>query len=47
MIELVFLKILMLIRHVHQKGVIFVTTGTFQINGLNLNQMSAGVKMYQ
>ena len=33
MIELKFLKELMLIRQVHQKSVIFVTIGIFQIKG--------------
>ena len=41
MIELTFLKELILIKQVHQKGVIFVTIGIFEIKGLSFNQMSS------
>ena len=34
MIELAFLKVLVLIRQVHQTSAIFVTTGIFEIKGL-------------
>ena len=40
-IEFTLLKELMLIKQVYQKGVIFVTTGIFQISVLSFNQMSA------
>ena len=46
MIELTFLKELMLKRQANQKSVIFVTIGIFQIKGLRFYQMSAmGKKM--
>ena len=41
MTELTFLKVLMLIRQVHQKSVLFATIGIFQVKGLSFNQMSA------
>ena len=41
MIELTFLKKLMLIRQVNQKSVIFSTIGIFWFKGLSFNQMSA------
>ena len=41
MIELTFLKDLMLIRQVNQRSAIFVTTGIFKVKALNFNQMSA------
>ena len=41
MIELTFLKELMLIRQGNQKKAIFVTIGIFQIKILNFNQLSA------
>ena len=42
MIELTFLKELMLIRQVNQKSAIFVIIGIFfKKNALNFNQMSA------
>ena len=41
MIELTFLKELMLIRQANQTSVIFVTIGVFLIKHLNFNQMSA------
>ena len=41
MIELAFLKELILIKQVHQKTVIFVTIGTFRINGLSVNRVPA------
>ena len=41
MIELAFLKELILIKQVHQKTVIFVTIGTFRINGLSVNRAPA------
>ena len=47
MIQLTFLKELMLIREMNQTSVIFVTIGTFKINRLSFNRMSAmGVIMY-
>ena len=47
MIELMFLKELMLIRQVHQKNLIFVTIGIFQIKGLSFNRMSVmDIMMY-
>ena len=46
MIELTFLKELMLKRQANQKSVIFVTIGIFQIKSLRFYQMSAmGKKM--
>ena len=36
-----FLKELMLIKQVHQKSVIFVTIGIFEITLLSFNQISA------
>ena len=41
MIELTFLKELMLIRQAHQKSVIFVTSDIFLKKGLSFNQMFA------
>ena len=41
MIELIFLKELMLIRKVNHKSVMFVTIGIFEIKGLSVDQMSA------
>ena len=41
LIDLMFLKELMLIKHVHQKSVIFSTTGISQIIVLSFNQMPA------
>ena len=41
MIELMFLKELMLIKQANQKSGIFVTIGIFQVKALNFNQMSA------
>ena len=41
MIELTFLKALMLIRRANQKTAIFVSTDIFSIKCLNFNQMSA------
>ena len=41
MIELMFLKELILVKQVPQKSVIFVTTGIFKIKGLNLKHMYA------
>ena len=41
LIELTFLKELMLIRQVHQNSVIFATIGIFYIKALTFNQMSA------
>ena len=47
MIELTFLKILILIRQFPQKNILFATIGIFQVKGLSFNQMSAmGVMMY-
>ena len=47
MVELTFLKVLMLIRQVHQKSVLFVAIGNFRIKGLSFNRMHAvGVMMY-
>ena len=47
LIELTFLKELMLIRQVNQNNVIFSSIGIFQIEGLRFNQMSGiGVMMY-
>ena len=47
MMELTFLKELMLITQVHQKSVILATIGIFQIIVLSFNQMSAvGVIIY-
>ena len=40
MIELTFLKELMLIKQANQKSAIFVTIGTFHIKALSFNQMS-------
>ena len=40
MIELTFLKELMLIKQVHQKSVMFPTIGTFQIIVFSFSQMS-------
>ena len=45
MIELTFLKELMLIRQANQKSAIFVTIAIFQIEVLRFNQMSAMVAM--
>ena len=39
MIEITFLKKLMLIKQVHQNSVIFVTIGIFQTKGLRFNHM--------
>ena len=41
MIELAFLKELILIRQANQKSAMFVTIGIFQIKALNFNQISA------
>ena len=41
MIELTFLKELMLVQQANQKSVIFATIGIFQIKALSFNQMSA------
>ena len=41
MIELTFLKEMVLIKQVHQKSVMFVTIGIFKIIFLCLNQMYA------
>ena len=41
MIDLTFLKELMLIRQVNQKHAIFVTIGIFQVKDLNFNYMPA------
>ena len=41
MIELAFLKELILIKQVHQKTVIFVTIDIFRINGLSVNRVPA------
>ena len=41
MIELMFLKELMLIRQTNQKSAIFVTIGIFQIKGLSFNHVYA------
>ena len=41
MIELAFLKELMLIQQANQKSVIFATIGIFQIKALSFNQISA------
>ena len=38
--ELTFLKVLMLIRHVHLKSVLFATNGIFCIKDLSFNQLS-------
>ena len=47
MIELTFRKELMVIKQMHQKNVIFVTIGLFQIIVLSFNQMSvSGVMIY-
>ena len=47
MIELTFRKELMVIKQMHQKSVIFVTTGVFQNIVLSFNQMSvSGVMIY-
>ena len=40
MIELTFLKELMLLKQVHQKSVMFPTIGTFQIIVFSFSQMS-------
>ena len=40
MIELTFLKELMLMKHAHQKSVVFVTIGIPYIMVLSLNKMS-------
>ena len=40
MIDLKFMKGLILMRHVHQKSVIFVTIGIFVIKGLSFNRLS-------
>ena len=45
LIELTFLKELMLIRQANQKSAIFVTIAIFQIEVLRFNQMSAMVAM--
>ena len=41
MIELTFLKELVLIRQANDESMVFATTGIFWIKVLNLNQMSA------
>ena len=41
MIELMFQKVLMLIRQVHLKSVLFVTIGIFRTKSLGFNQLSA------
>ena len=41
MIELKFLKELMLLRQANEKGAMFVTIGNFYIKTLSFNQMSA------
>ena len=41
MIQLTFLKVLMLIRQVNQKSVLFATIGIFKIKDLSFNQMPA------
>ena len=41
MIELMFQKVLMLIRQVHLKSVLFVTIGIFRTKSLGFNQPSA------
>ena len=41
MIELTFLKTLIVIRQENHKSVIFATTGIFQITVLSFNRMSA------
>ena len=41
MIELMFLKELMLAKHGNQKRAIFVAIGIFYINALSFNQISA------
>ena len=41
MIELMFLTDLMLVKQVHQKGVMCLTTGIFKVIDLSFNQMSA------
>ena len=47
MIELPFLKELILITQVNQKSAILVTIDIFQIKGSSFNQMSAmGIMMY-
>ena len=47
MIELTFLKKLMLIRQVNQKSLMFANIGILSIKGLSFNQMSAmGVRMH-
>ena len=47
MIELTFLKVLTLIKQVHQKNVIFAAIDIFEIKSLSFNQMSKmGVMMY-
>ena len=47
MIESMFLKELILIKQVHYKSVVFVTTGIFGIKVLSFNQISAmGVMIY-
>ena len=41
MIELNFLKELILIKQEHQKNALFVTNGVFQIKGLSFNHINA------
>ena len=41
LIELTFLKKLMLTKQVNQKSAIFITIDAFEIKGLSFNQMSA------
>ena len=43
MIELTFLKVLILIRQVHQKSALFATNGFLQMNSLCFRQMTAMV----
>ena len=45
MIELTFLKELMLIKQVYQMSAIFVTISIFKIQGLSFNWMSAMIVM--
>ena len=46
MIELTFMKELMLIKQVNEKSEVFATIVTFYIKGLNFNQMSAVDAMF-
>ena len=41
MTELTFLKVLMLIRELNQRNMLFVTIGIFEIQGFRFNWMSA------